>query len=334
VRAVDDADHLSRGLWKGRPTAMAVPGAPVDNSLASAGRRRFHVTSWQELDGQRFDEEESWIEGPVGTGVAIGVGDFNNSAQVLGWMVEKGGTARLDLAYSIRLLFGASRRRLPLYEEGVTGDNLMLLDGAAATIRLLGPARPGEPERMLRIEGPFAAAPIHAVAWDSTPPSARGFRLNPYNQTENPPELRMRGIRWSRHDLRRAHLYAWGVYRMPHVILRVSLAGRPDAAMVDYPTSGERIFIPGVQDSVEVWMKNPPWAWSGGSGNCFRIRRLNWRALERDRARGQAPFRAEGCFDPMDLQKPVEVVASNGQRLRVMAMVPAEFAARDRAREP
>jgi len=311
------------GDYRGHPVLLAAPG-PVAATAPATGMgstvRRFRVTSWTEWYGERFGLDEAYIEGPPGTSFAFGHAMPFDARQLSVKGSVRYNLTRDSLSISIesfaRSQFGRSPRGLALFEEGNSFQQVTVPRGQAVLYYPLGRGDGENPVAVLRIEGPDVAAPPHNIHWDSVSAFAESWLRELGNDVRSRLlATRSRAVRFG--NVRYGSLTVFPLFSVPPTPMRMAVVGRNDYGDYTANPRTQRVIVPGIRDTLRVQVFLAP---DANNHSCFMARRNDWRAAESDRAAGQVPFRASGCFPRSDPWAPVEVLANNGQRIRVQML--------------
>lgn len=299
--------------WSGRPVLEASREHVVPIHVVGAGPtlRRYRITSWTEWYGVRYEDGESWVEGPPGTSLAFWYGESNSRLEGSVDAIISADSVTYHVGSFLRSAFGTSARHLALFEEGFAETEIRVARGQPVVLRPFGKTPADEPSAFVQIDGPDAGPPVGMVRWDSLSNFAVQFSRFGYQVREGSRMAQLVGARNG--HVRYGRLGVRALFSAPRMQLRVSVAGRGDFGLTGYP-GAQRVIVPGITDTLRLMGSR----YSFPSDFCFTIMRDNWRAVERERQRGEATaFRAVGCLSPADRWTPVEVTASNGQRIRV-----------------
>ncbi len=318
VRVGAEPIRFSPG-YRGAPELTV--GPPLASAMRADSTVTYRISGWTEWDGVRYDEGESYVTGPSGTGFALALDDTSGALHASVQAAVSPDSVVFLVSSFRRLRLGLSRRNLDVYEEGHAYGRKAVPRGRSLLLYPNG--RGGEgPQPIIEIDGPDITAP-RAAPWREK----GGLQLS-YHETrfrDLGSDIAWRMARAKAVGVRVAMTHVGGIYPVglhwsPIPSMRFNVAGRRDYGQYTAGGVTQRVIIPGVRDTVFVS------AWSNnGVAFCFNLSRLKAARAAADRAAGEAPFSASGCFSDTDNWAPIDVTANNGQAIHV-EMTPVERA--------
>lgn len=317
-------DWPDASMFRLLPAGAPPPHLPVNR--AGEATRRYRITSWSELSGERFAESESWVEGPAGTEFMLGYWPSRREAARY-FAAVRARVTDSTVEYRVQTSFRARRpsfrRGHQVIEEANAFVKATATRGQPVLLYPFGTAAGGDPIVVVRIEGPDLPEPAVPLPW-RLPPAAAGLSFVDMGASvvQEVEQARLRGARVARP--RPGALYAVPMLALTPVRLRFSIANRLDFGEYTAAPLIQRVIVPGLRDTLVVSLRTGSLS---GAHTCFNARRGAWHGAELDRQAGEQPFKLEGCFPIDDPWTPIEVTSNSGHRLRVQ-LLPVD----DRAR--
>ncbi len=219
------------------PGAATLSIVPLGHPAEVTTRWRWHLKAWSEMDGVRYDEGESWVEGPSGTGV-----EFTRYDEAMSY---SGGIDAVPVGHSIQIRIHGQAESFTMgaadvsYTARVAGNSqAQIMPGQGLLFAPFGDKAGGR----ILIEGPFAVGPVLTPRWQE--PKSGVW------DTASATWMAHGGIRYANSNI--GPLWARPTLRPKPGLLRFSLRGGSEGVWQSIATSPSVFMMPGLGDSLQV----------------------------------------------------------------------------------
>jgi hypothetical protein len=231
------------GRAAGQPKVIVEGGAhPV---VVAGSTLRWHVTSWDELQGYQWNKADAWIEGPEGTGFELTVTSLGAALHGSYRPMLLGGDSQMvTLGGTVSHRLGITRDGFSVKAEGQLWQNEATVRGATIVVFPFGTK--GEMLTTVRFDGPYAEAPDDPVRWQA----ADTMDASEWIASRRRHGV-AQGVRYAVNNLGALSVQPFFQIVPPRV--RVSLPGRPEGVELQFQEYSRAAFLlPGMADS--LWM--------------------------------------------------------------------------------
>lgn len=281
--------------------------APSGYAPVSAPIQRWHVSTWDEMDGVRWNEAESWVEGPEGTSFRLSGSSLEVSYDARLSPRTWADSTNLYLSNSVVRQLGRLPDGFQASARRYTSHHLTVRRGHAAVFYPFGSR--GEILTTVRIDGPFAPAPPVPVTWKQA--DTIGYRYA--WERIDAQSARRAGVRFAMRNA--GALSVQPRYTPPPPSLRFTLAGRAPSAVVEAEEggNGRHFLLPGIADSMRVTYTAQL---TGHLGDLCVFLQASLNTPRQRAVSGTA------CFSEARPREPVEFRLNDGRKITVQRVRP------------